>query len=103
MNALERHGIDHLSASSLNLWRASPGLWSARYLAGLKDDANAAMWRGTAVEAGLRHVLYGAPIEEKPAKRPSRASRPTRLARAMPMSRLVLRMLDRAVTWKPSS
>jgi hypothetical protein len=29
--------------SSLNLWRASPGLWSAPYLAGLKD-ANAATW-----------------------------------------------------------
>jgi hypothetical protein len=63
MNAFERHGIDHLS-SSLNLWRASPGLWSARYLADLKEDGNNAMWRGTAVEAGLRHVLYGAPLEE---------------------------------------
>jgi hypothetical protein len=53
MNAFERHGIDHLSASSLNLWRASPGLWCARYLADLKEDGNLAMWRGTAVEAGI--------------------------------------------------
>ena len=52
MNAFERHGIDHLSASSLNLRRASPGLWAARYLAGLSEDG-AAMWRGSAVEAGL--------------------------------------------------
>jgi hypothetical protein len=48
MNTFERHGIDHLS-SSLNLWRASPCLWCARYLADLKEDGNLAMWRGTAV------------------------------------------------------
>jgi hypothetical protein len=64
MNALERHGIDHLSASSLNLWRASAVLWAASYLAGLKEDCSPAMWRGHAVEAGLRHALYGASIEE---------------------------------------
>jgi hypothetical protein len=63
MNPLERYGIDHLSPSSLNLWRASPGLWSARYLAGLKDD-NAAMWRGHAVEAGLVRMFRGGSIGE---------------------------------------
>jgi len=52
MNPLARYGIDHLSPSSLNLWRASPGLWSARYLAGFKDES-AATWRGHAVEAAF--------------------------------------------------
>ena len=33
MNPLERHGIDHLSASSLNLWMANPREWAVRYLA----------------------------------------------------------------------
>jgi hypothetical protein len=64
MNALERHGIQHLSPSSLNLWRASPGLWAARYLAGIKDETNAAMWRGDAIETGLRHILSGANLEQ---------------------------------------
>src|SRR5579864_5013383 len=63
MNAFERHGIDHLSASSLNLWRASPGLWAARYLAGLSEDGPA-MWRGSAVEAGLARFLRGGDIGE---------------------------------------
>jgi hypothetical protein len=50
----ERHGIDHLSASSLNLWMANPREWAVRYLANEADDADEpAMWRGTAVEAGL--------------------------------------------------
>lgn len=59
MNAFARHGIKHLSASSLNLWRGSPGLWALRYLANVKDDGNAAMWRGTAVEGGFHSILRG--------------------------------------------
>lgn len=60
MNSFARFGIEHLSPSSLNLWRGSPGIWGLRYLAKLKDGGNAAMWRGSAVENGLAAKLRGA-------------------------------------------
>lgn len=58
VNAFERHGIRHLSASSINLYRAEPALWVARYLYGIKDDAGPKAWRGTAVEAAVDLTLY---------------------------------------------
>lgn len=55
-----KFGIDHLSVSSLNLWRAEPARWVARYLYGVKDDGiMASAWRGNAVEAGLNQALAG--------------------------------------------
>lgn len=63
MNAFEKHNIRHLSTSSLNLFRTQPALWCLKYLSGFKDDAGAAAWRGSAVEAGLSHFLYK---QEKP-------------------------------------
>lgn len=54
MSAFARFGIKHLSPSSLNLWRDAPGLWTLKYLGGLRDDAGAAAWRGIAVEHGLQ-------------------------------------------------
>ncbi len=59
MTALERHGIKHLSPSSLNLWLENPGLWTIRYLANVKDETGAAMARGSAVEVGMLHGLHG--------------------------------------------
>lgn len=56
----KRLGIEHLSPSSLNLWHSAPGLWGLRYLAKVKSDGNAAMWRGSAVENGLAAFLRGA-------------------------------------------
>lgn len=61
MNPFERHGIKHLSASSLRLYRDQPAAWVLRYLAGVKDEAGPAAWRGQAVEAGLDHCLLGQP------------------------------------------
>lgn len=58
-----RHGIRHLSASSLNLWQDNPGLWALRYLAGLKEDTNAAQARGNAVEGAMLYMLHGKPQE----------------------------------------
>lgn len=58
MSPFAKHGIDHLSPSSLALYRNQPSLWVLRYLHGLRDEANAAMWRGTAVEAGVDKILY---------------------------------------------
>src|SRR5690349_19880222 len=64
MNAFERHGIDHLSASSLALYRAEPSLWVAKYLWKVRDEAGPAAWRGSAVEAGLDAALYGASYDD---------------------------------------
>lgn len=63
-HSFQRFGIDHLSASSLNLWRASPGIFVLRYLAKIKDDGNAAMWRGSAVENGMAALLRNQPLAD---------------------------------------
>lgn len=60
MNAFEKHGITHLSASSLRLYRDQPGAWVCRYLLRIKDDAGPGAWRGQAVEAGLDRLMFGA-------------------------------------------
>lgn len=54
-----RHGISHLSPSSLNLWRNSPGIWALKYLLKISDGGSPAMWRGSAVEAGKTAILRG--------------------------------------------
>jgi hypothetical protein len=64
MNPFLRHGVDHLSASSLNCWRAAPALWAIRYLLRVKDQGSPAMWRGTAVEGGLEAILRGKGLDE---------------------------------------
>lgn len=64
MNSFQRFGIDHLSASSLNLWTTAPGLFALRYIAGVKDQANAAMSRGTATERGIELLLRGKTVAE---------------------------------------
>ena len=53
MNPFEKHGIKHLSASSLNMYAEQPAFWSLKYLLGFKEEGNAKMWCGSAVEAGL--------------------------------------------------
>lgn len=59
MSAFAKHGIAHLSASSLNLWREHPGLWATKYLAGVRDEDSPAAWRGKAVEDGMAAMLRG--------------------------------------------
>lgn len=58
MSAFARHGIKHLSASSLACYRNEPSLWVLRYLYGVKDEGGAKMWRGSAVERGVDLILY---------------------------------------------
>jgi hypothetical protein len=58
-NAFAKHGIQHLSASSLNEWINSPLIWSIRYLGKHRDEYAPAAWRGQAVEDGLTAVLRG--------------------------------------------
>ena len=62
MSAFKKYGITHLSPSALNCWRETPGLWCLRYLAGVRDAGNAAMWRGTATERGVELILRGSAL-----------------------------------------
>jgi hypothetical protein len=58
--SIARHGIKHVSPSSLNLWIANPHQWCRRYLNREKDSVGPAAWRGTAVEMGLTYLVrYG--------------------------------------------
>jgi hypothetical protein len=68
MNPFERHGIKHLSPSSIALYRQEPALWCGRYLLGWRDDAGPRAWVGNAVEAGLHAFLHGYPPEESYAR-----------------------------------
>lgn len=56
------HGIGHLSPSSLNLFAAEPAFWTLKYLWKVRDDVGDAAHRGTAVEAGVEHLLGGQPL-----------------------------------------
>ena len=57
-NPFERHGIGHLSASSLNLWAAEPALWIMERLLGRRSPSGIPAARGKAVEAGVNIGLH---------------------------------------------
>ena len=48
-----RHGIDHLSASSCNLFACQPAMWIAERLLRRAAPVGASAHRGTAIEAGV--------------------------------------------------
>src|SRR5437763_8712905 len=64
MTPFERHGINHLSPSSLALYRGSPALWCLRYLFSIRDEATAYAWRGKAVEAAVDAILFEGASDE---------------------------------------
>jgi hypothetical protein len=64
MSALSDHGMRWLSHSSLDLARVDLGLWSMRYLFGVRDPANAAMARGLAVELGCQIAHTGGEFDD---------------------------------------
>lgn len=66
MNAFQRHGIEHLSASHLNLFVAQPAMWAASYLMKKRTPVGPAAHRGTAIEAGVEAGLFdpAMPVEE---------------------------------------
>lgn len=66
MSSFERHGIAHLSASSLNLWAAEPALWIMERLLGRRSPSGIPAARGKAVEVGVNLGLVdpGKPVEE---------------------------------------
>lgn len=59
MNGFEKHNIDHLSPSSLNLWANAPDVWVMQYLHGLRTPMGAAAWRGICVEDAVVATLQG--------------------------------------------
>ena len=56
-SGFEKHGIEHLSASSLNLWAAEPAVWAMERLLGHRSPPSALMARGKAVEDGVHAGL----------------------------------------------
>lgn len=66
MSAFQRHGIEHLSASHLNLFVAQPAMWAASYLMKRRTAVGPAAHRGTAIECGVEAGLFDPemPVEE---------------------------------------
>lgn len=64
MNGFAKHNIDHLSASSINLWTNAPDVWIMQYLYGIRTPMGAAPWRGIVVEDAVVDILTGG-SEEK--------------------------------------
>jgi len=54
-----KHGINHLSASSINLWANAPDVWVMSYLFGKRTPMGPAPWRGICVEDAVVHTLMG--------------------------------------------
>ena len=59
MNGFEKHGIKHLSASSINLWTNAPDVWVASYLFGKRTPMGAAAMRGICTEDAVVASLTG--------------------------------------------
>jgi hypothetical protein len=65
MNPFQKHGIEHLSPSSINCFIAQPAYWVVKYLAKCKDDAGPAAYRGHAVQHGLEAYMTGSVSAEE--------------------------------------
>jgi hypothetical protein len=63
-DGFSKHNIDHLSASSINLWANAPDVWVMQYLHGLRTPMSAAPWRGICVEDAVVETLMGGSEEE---------------------------------------
>lgn len=59
MNGFTKFDIDHLSASSINLWTNAPDVWVAKYLHGKSTPFGPAPLRGQAVETAVVSALMG--------------------------------------------
>ena len=68
-DGFEKHGIDHLSASSINLWANAPDVWVMQYLHGKRTPfTSPAPWRGICVEDAVVETLMGGSEQEAIAK-----------------------------------
>tara|TARA_R100000541_G_scaffold6695_1_gene14290 strand:- start:2897 stop:3646 length:750 start_codon:yes stop_codon:yes gene_type:complete len=59
MNGFEKHGIKHLSASSINLWTNAPDVWVATYLFKKRGSMSAPAMRGICTEDAVSAFLTG--------------------------------------------
>ena len=59
MNGFEKHGIGHLSASSINLWANAPDVWVMQYMFGKRTGMGPAAWRGICSEDAVVQTLLG--------------------------------------------
>lgn len=82
MTPFERHGIDHLSASSLNVWAAEPAIWIMERLLHRRSPTGIPAARGKAVEHGVHVGLIDTakPIEDCVAEAEREFNRETVLA-----------------------
>lgn len=65
MNPFQQHGIEHLSASSLNLARDNLPLWIIRYLGKVKGQQSVNMLAGIAVEDAVARGLDHPDMDEE--------------------------------------
>lgn len=65
MNPFQKHGIEHLSASSLNLARDNLPLWIIRYLGKVKGQQSVNMLAGIAVEEAIARGLDHPDMDEE--------------------------------------
>lgn len=63
MNGYEKHGIGHVSASSINMYGMSPDAWVAKYLFGAKFSFGVAAQVGVFVEDAVADVLTGLDVD----------------------------------------
>lgn len=106
-NAFQRHGIDHLSASTLNTFARQPALFVMEKLLKKRGPVGASAHRGTAAEAGIVHGLLNpeadiadcqaeaittfdrlTALSPDPRKQKEREAVPQIVARALPELRL---------------
>lgn len=64
MNGFEKHGIKHLSASSINLWKNAPDVWVMSYLCKKRTPGSPAMWRGICAEDLTVMTLSGVAFDD---------------------------------------
>lgn len=62
-NGFAKHGITHLSASSINLWTNAPDLWVAKYLHNHKQPFGPAPRRGQCIETAVHMALTGTDLD----------------------------------------
>lgn len=58
----EKYGIKSLSPTMISTWDTAPATLILRRVFGVKFESNAKMWRGDAVEGGVRHLLSGSTL-----------------------------------------
>ena len=68
MSGFAKHNIDHLSASSINLWSNAPDVWVMQYLFGKRTAMGAAAWRGICTEDAVVETLMGGSEKDAIAK-----------------------------------